>query len=311
MRFFTSAGDIPADFGPSAVTFGKFDGMHVGHRLVIDSLRDVARARDITSTVLTFDRNPLRLLDPARCPESVISNQQKRELLELAGVDAMLQLPFDRALSELDATEFVERILVQALHARVVLVGPGTRFGSKGLGDFDHLTSLGREHGFEVRQLGMRGDNRGLPVSSTRIRMLLSDGNVAEAARLLERYPSVRAMVVHGQRRGRELGYPTANLSPDLEGFIPADGVYAGFLVLDGDRMPAAISIGNNPTFDGVPEKQVEAHVLDADIDLYDRVVEVEFVDRVRGMEKFDSLDDLIARMGLDTDRVREILAAS
>ncbi|MBC7723651.1 MAG: bifunctional riboflavin kinase/FAD synthetase [Burkholderiaceae bacterium] len=310
MRFFTSFDGIPADVGPAAVTFGKFDGMHTGHRTVIGTLRAAAAERGLSSTVLTFDRNPLALLDPPRCPESIVSNDQKRELIAAAGVDTMLQLPFDRVLSSMSATDFVETIIVGALRAKVVLVGPGTRFGSRGAGDFALLVALGERHGFEVRQLELHRDPDGLPVSSTRIRTLLAEGHVAAAGRLLGRHPSVRSMVVHGQQRGRALGYPTANLAPNLEGFIPADGVYAGLLTVDGQKMPSAVSIGNNPTFEGVPEKQVEAHVLDADLDLYDHIVELEFVDFIRGMVKYSTLEALIAQMGDDTERVRSVLAA-
>lgn len=309
MRFFDSLDSIPAGFGPTAVTFGKFDGMHVGHRHVLDALLAAAHARELESAAITFDRNPLSLLAPDRCPEAIASNDQKRELFERAGLGTLVQLPFDRALSSMTAEEFVSRVLVDALDARVVLVGPGTRFGAGGKGDFALLSRLGTELGFDVRQLEPRLDDGDGRVSSTRIRELLADGDVAEAGRLLGRLPSVRSMVVHGQQRGRALGYPTANLSPRLEGFIPADGVYAGRLTVDGITMPAAISIGNNPTFEGVPERQVEAHVLDEDLDLYDRIVEVEFVDRIRGMAKFDSLDELVAQMGQDTLDVRGVLA--
>lgn len=309
MQFFDSLNSIPAGFGPTAVTFGKFDGMHVGHRHVLDALFSVANERGLEPAAITFDRNPLSLLAPERCPEAIASNDQKHELFERTGLGTLVQLPFDPALSSMTAQEFVRRVLVDALDARVVLVGPGTRFGAGGKGDFALLTRLGAELGFDVRQLEPRLDDGAGRVSSTRIRELLADGDVAEAGRLLGRHPSVRSMVVHGQQRGRAMGYPTANLSPALEGFIPADGVYAGRLTVDGVTMPAAISIGNNPTFEGVPERQVEAHVLDEDLDLYDRIVEVEFVDRIRGMAKFDSLDELIAQMGQDTLDVRGVLA--
>lgn len=309
MQFATSIDGIPASLRASAVTFGKFDGMHIGHQEVIGALRSVADELGLSSVVLTFDRNPLSLLDPARCPESIVSNEQKRELIEASGVDAMVQLPFDRAFSSLTADEFVRDVLVRGLGARVVLVGPGTRYGSRGTGDFARLVELGAELGFEVRQLELHRDSSGEPVSSTRIRSLLAEGNVREAGRLLGRRPSVRAVIVHGQKRGRALGYPTANFSCELEGYIPADGVYAGLITIGGRTMPAAVSIGNNPTFDGVPARQVEAHVLDEDLDLYDQVASLEFVDYIRGMVKYTNLDDLIAQMGRDTDRVREVLA--
>lgn len=308
MDFYTSLAQVPTDFGPSAVTFGKFDGIHVGHRGVIADLVLLAETRSLTPTVLTFDRNPLSLLAPERCPESVISRRQKRELLELAGVDAVLEIAFDREFSRRTAEDFVDRVIVGTLHAQLVLVGPETRFGAGGAGTFDTLVALGEARGVEVRSHGLVSTGDAQVVSSTRIRALLADGDVVGATRLLGRVPSVRAEVVHGQRRGRELGYPTANLSPDLEGFIPADGVYAGYLTWRGRRMPAAISIGDNPTFEGVPARQVEAYVIDEDLDLYDEVVEVEFVERLRGQLKFDSLEPLIAQMAHDTQRARELL---
>jgi riboflavin kinase/FMN adenylyltransferase len=310
MRFYDSLGAVPADFGPSAVTFGKFDGIHVGHQRIVDRLLAVAAERGLTSTVLTFDRNPLSVLDPARSPESVISNAQKRDLLAAAAVDAMLELPFDREFSTHTAEDFVDDVIVGALHAKVVLVGPDTRFGRGGTGDFDGLVAFGADRGFEVQRLPLSVDESGDTVSSTRIRSLLAAGDVSNAARLLGRRPSVRAVVVHGQERGRALGFPTANLAPDLEGFIPADGIYAGYVLLDGQRMPAAISIGNNPTFEGVPARQVEAHILDADLDLYGRVVVVEFVEYIRGQVKYEDLDTLIAQIRQDTVGVRAVLAA-
>ena len=307
MQFFDSLSGVPAAFGPSAVTIGKFDGVHIGHRRVLAALRDIAAEQGLVSTVVTFDRHPLALLRPDLCPESVSSNQQKRELLESTGVDATVVIPFTREFSELSPVEFVERVLVDALHAQVVFVGEDFRFGHGGSGDVALLTELGTTRGFTVRSIDQVLSST-QPVSSTLVRGLLADGRVREAGELLGRPPAVRAEVVHGSHRGRELGYPTANLSPEHEGLIPADGVYAAYLVLDGVRMPAAVSIGNNPTFDGVPAKQVEAHVLDADLDLYGDIVEVQFVDYVRGMVKFDGVDALIVQMQDDERRVRDIL---
>lgn len=308
MDFYTSLGDIPADFGPSAVTFGKFDGVHRGHRGVLSQLFDLADARGLVSTVLSFDRNPLSVLAPEKCPESVISNAQKRELLAATGVDTFVELAFDEEFSRHSAADFVERIIVGTLHAAVVLVGDDTRYGAGGSGSFATLQELGAAHEVEVVRADRVRTPDGEIVSSTRIRTALAAGDVRTAAELLGRTPCVRAEVVHGKRRGRELGYPTANLSPQLEGLIPADGVYAGYLVRDGIRMPAAISIGNNPTFEGVPARQVEAYVIDEDLDLYDQVVEVEFVERIRGMLKFDSIDELIERMAKDTDAARMLV---
>jgi riboflavin kinase/FMN adenylyltransferase len=202
----------------------------------------------------------------------------------------------------------VRDILVDTLHAKHVSVGRDFRFGAKGAGDADLLTELGRQYGFDVRLIDdvmPHGERR---VSSTWIRELLSTGDVRSATRLLGHLPTVRGVVVHGAARGRELGFPTANLSPDSEGLIPADGVYAGWLTDHGARYPAAISIGNNPTFDGVPQKQVEAYVLDQEIDLYDHVVEVAFVEHIRGMVAFTGIEPLIRQIEDDVVKTRAIL---
>jgi riboflavin kinase/FMN adenylyltransferase len=308
MQRFFSLDTVPSDFGPSAVTVGKFDGVHLGHRQVISRLHAVAQQRGLTSAIVTFDRNPLSLLAPERCPAPLVSVRQKLDLIESTGVDATLVLEFDRALSELAPEEFAERILVHALHAAVVLVGADFRFGAHGAGDIHLLRQLGAAHGFEVEVIKDVADEEGSRVSSTHIRDLLSQGRVRDAAKLLGALPTVRAEVVHGEQRGRTLGYPTANLSREAEGFLPADGVYAAWLIADGVRYPAAVSIGNNPTFGGVPDHQVEAHAMDVSLDLYGSEIEVAFVEHIRGMRKFEGPDALAAQMGSDERQIREIL---
>ena len=311
MRVFESLGDVPADFGPTAVTIGKFDGVHAGHRRVIAELRELAAEAGLSSTVVTFDRNPLALLRPEACPPPLVSNQQKIELLSGLGVDTTVVLTFDRALSELSPEQFVRSILVDALHAQLVLVGSDFRFGARGAGSVDFLRSLGEQLGFEVRLVEDVTAAEGRRASSTWIRELLAAGRVSEAGELLGYAPCVRAEVVHGEKRGRELGYPTANLSPDLEGLVPGDGVYAAWATVGEDRFAAAVSVGNNPTFDGVPEKRVEAHLLDQDLDLYGKIIEVAFVEYVRGMVKYTTIEDLIVQMGDDSDRARNILGVT
>jgi riboflavin kinase/FMN adenylyltransferase len=309
MRTYLAVDEVPAGFGPSAVTVGKFDGVHLGHRAVIARLRALAEPQGLTATVVTFDRNPLSVLKPELCPPALVSNEQKLELLAGAGADAALVLTFDRAFSERPPEEFVTRILVGALNARVVLVGSDFRFGVRGSGTVDLLRDLGAEHGFEVVVVDdvASGDER--RVSSTWIRDLLAEGDVRGAAELLGALPTIRSVVVHGLQRGRTLGYPTANLSPAIEGFVPADGVYAAWLTVDGVRYPAAVSIGNNPTFEGVPDKQVEAHALDeVGLDLYDRPAEIAFVEYIRGMRKFSGPEALAEQMGADERRIREVL---
>jgi riboflavin kinase/FMN adenylyltransferase len=300
---------IPKDWPPSAITIGKFDGVHAGHRAVIDRLKAQAEQDGLESVVVTFDRHPLALLSPERCPPSLVSNEQKLELLAGTGVDATVILEFTEELASLPPEDFVRSILVDALHARWVLVGRDFRFGHRGAGDVDLLVRLGAEAGFSVALVDDVKPDDEHRVSSTWIRDLLANGDIKAASQLLGYIPTVRGIVVHGAARGRELGYPTANLSSDSQGLIPQDGVYAGWLTDQGIRHPAAISVGNNPTFEGVPQKQVEAYVLDQDLDLYDHVVDVSFVERIRGMVAFTGIDPLIEQIADDVEQVRKILA--
>lgn len=310
MRIFRSPAEVPVGFGPSAVTIGKFDGLHLGHRAVIDRMRQLAAERGLRSAVVTFDRNPLALLRPESCPPQLTSPQQKLELLAGTGIDAVLMLTFDAELAGQSAEQFVESVLAGELVAEAVLVGADFRFGAGGAGDVGLLRELGQQHGFEVIVVDDVTDAPEHRLSATRIRQLIAAGEVAQATALLGRSPSVRSTVVRGQRRGHELGFPTANLDPaGLEGMIPADGVYAGWLMVDGGRYPAAISVGDNPTFEGVPARQVEAYALDEDFDLYGKVAEVVFVDRIRGMVRFEGVDSLIEQMHDDVRRTRSILA--
>lgn len=311
MQIYYSLSDVPAEFGPSAVTIGKFDGVHSGHRAVIGELIQIARARELVSAVVTFDRNPLSVLHPDRCPPDLVSVQQKLELLGSTGVDASVVLTFDRALSDLSAEAFATTILHDTLNVSVVLVGADFRFGAHGAGTVATLAELGVKHGFEVIVVEDVAPEGGRRVSSTWVRELVSDGRVAEAARLLGALPTVRGGVVHGLKRGRQLGYPTANLSREFEGHLPADGVYAAWLTVDGVRYAAAVSIGNNPTFDDVDGRQVEAHVIDETLDLYDRTIELSFVERIRGMRKFSGAHALADQMGRDEERIRHVLGVA
>lgn len=308
MQVFEALSDVPDEFGPSAVTIGKFDGVHAGHRAVIKELRMLAAERGLVPSLVTFDRHPLAVLDPQRCPASLLSREQKLERLEQAGVGAVLVLPFTIDLSRQSPEEFVQRVLVSALKAQLVLVGNDFRYGFRGGGTVETLREAGREFGFEVRLIDEVRAGMGRRASSSWAREAIEAGQVREAAAVLGYLPAVRSIVVPGERRGRELGYPTANLRPNPEGLIPADGIYAGWLTVDGTTYPAAISVGNNPTFEGVPERQVEAYVLDEDIDLYGRTVEVAFAEHIRGMVKFDSIDDLVDQLADDVAKTRELL---
>ena len=247
MDVFTDPDALPNDFGPSAVTIGKFDGVHVGHRHLIDELLREAKGGALVPTVLTFDRNPLSLLSPDACPVALLSNARKLELLDAEGVQATLMLTFDKTVSELSAEAFVSRVLVDALNARLIYVGGDFHFGKGGVGNVALLREFGLRHGFTVREFAVE-EHEGRRVSSTWIRELLAAGDIAGASSLLGRASTLRGVVVPGARRGRELGFPTANLDTDLEGVIPADGVYAAFAIVDGNRFPAAVSIGSSTT---------------------------------------------------------------
>jgi len=312
VEFYDGLEAVPADFGPSAVTVGKFDGIHLGHRGVFQQLCDRADAAGLVPTVVTFDRNPLSVIRPDQVPPALVSRRQQAELLAEAGILTTVMLAFTPELAALPPEEFVRHVLVDALHARMVLAGSDFRFGAKGAGDVVALRRFGEVYGFEVVMIeDIRFDDGGVPRrdSSTWIRELMAAGRVREAGELLGRPPSVRSRVVAGEKRGRELGYPTANLDPAIEGLLPVDGVYAAWATVDGERYGAAVSIGNNPTFDGIPQHQVEAHLLDQKIDLYDKTIELGFVEHIRPMQKFDSVDALVTQLRVDEARIREVLA--
>jgi riboflavin kinase/FMN adenylyltransferase len=307
--------EVPPDFGRTVVTIGNFDGVHRGHHAVLALVTERARALGLRSVAITFDPHPLAVLYPDRAPEPLTTTRHKQELLGEAGIDAVLVMAFTQDLLRMSPREFVEVVIVDGLRAREVVVGGDTRFGYRNAGDVGTLRELGAEFGFEVRVVPDLGDGEVRRWSSTHIRQLVAEGEVADAAELLGRPHRVTGEVVVGDRRGRELGYPTANLAPDAVGAVPADGVYAGWLVTvpapgqdAAQRWPAAISIGTNPTFDGA-ERRVEAYVLDrTDLDLYGLTVAVEFVSRLRPTLRFDGIDPLIAQMAQDVARCREVL---
>ncbi|MEN2737918.1 bifunctional riboflavin kinase/FAD synthetase [Microbacterium sp. X-17] len=317
MIVFHDPGEVPPGFGPSVVAIGKFDGVHAGHRVVLERARVDAAANGCAVVVVTFDRHPLSVLRPGKRPESVAGVSQKLRLLAGMGVDATLLLTFDARLAALSPRDFVRYVLVEQLQTRTVLVGNDFRFARDGAGTPETLVALGEEYGFRVDVVeDVRAIDNERRVSSTWIREALADGDIETASRLLGHAPSVYGEVVHGLKRGRELGFPTANLSHDLEGFVPADGIYAGWLVDEstplrpGTRYPAAISVGTNPTFDDVEVRQVEAYVLDeVDLDLYGHMVEVEFTARIRGMVAFSDVEALTEQMTDDVRRVRDVLA--
>jgi riboflavin kinase/FMN adenylyltransferase len=309
-----SLDEVPADLGRTVVTIGNFDGVHLGHRHVVSRAREAATRLGADRVVaVTFDPHPMAVLRPEHAPPTLSGIDERVGLLVGAGVDDVLVLPFDRDMADWSPETFVSRVLVDTLHALGVVVGVNFRFGKRAAGDVALLAELGRRDGFEAEGVPLDGGPQ--VWSSTYVRTCLAAGDVAGAAEALGRPVSVRGVVQRGDRRGRELGYPTANVPTSSNAAVPADGVYAGWLRVlpEGEPMPAAISVGVNPTFDGERSRRVEAYVLDAggDLDLYDREVEVVFVQRLRGMVRFGSVEDLVAAMQQDVDRTREVLRAS
>jgi riboflavin kinase/FMN adenylyltransferase len=306
----------PAEIAPSdgrAVTIGAFDGVHLGHQAVLRLVRELAVARGLAATVLTFDRHPAEVVRPESAPKVLTTLEQKLELLEATGsVDECVVLPFDAARSKEPAEQFVEELLASALRARLVVVGADFHFGHRRHGDVPLLQLMGAELGFETIGLGLVAApdrETGVPYSSTRIRELIAHGDVEGAAAMLGRPHEVRGTVERGDARGRELGFPTANVGVPANICLPADGVYAGtFSGADGIARPAAISAGRRPTFYAEAGMfLVEAHVLDFDGNLYDQPARVRFTHRLRGQERFDDVADLVAQMHRDVEAVRRL----
>ncbi len=311
MHIWRSIDEVPPGLGPTAVVIGNFDGVHLGHRHVLRRAREVADERGLTLVAVTFDPHPMAVLRPEHAPTSLTSLETRAELLADCGADDVLVLPFDRGVAAWTPEEFVERVLVNTLHAAAVVVGANFRFGNRAAGDVTTLRETGARHGFEAEGIALDGGPQ--VWSSTYVRTCLATGDVAGAAEALGRAYAVRGTVVRGDQRGRELGYPTANVPTSTLTAAPADGVYAGWLRrLDtGEAFPAAISVGTNPTFDGRRERRVESYVLDRDdLELYGVEVEVSFVERLRGMVAFESVEALVEQMGADVDRARELLGA-
>lgn len=305
--------DVPGDLGRTVVTIGNFDGMHLGHQHVVRRAREVASEVGVEHVVaVTFDPHPIAVLRPEHAPPTLTTIDERLRLLGSSGVDDVLVIPFSRDIAAWTPAEFIERILVGGLHARAVVVGGNFRFGNRAAGDTNTLRAAGAENDFVLEEVSLDGGPQ--VWSSTYVRTCLAAGDVAGAAEALGRSFSTRGVVVEGDKRGRELGFPTANVPVRAGAAAPADGVYAGRLtVLDGPdavtTYPAAISVGTNPTFEGERERRVESYVLDrTDLELYGREVEVTFVERLRGMVRFDSVEALLEAMADDVERARSIL---
>ncbi|MBX9245709.1 bifunctional riboflavin kinase/FAD synthetase [Actinotalea ferrariae] len=324
MHRWTDLSQVPADFGPCVVTIGNFDGVHRGHRGVLTRMVADATARGHRAVAVTFHPHPALVHRPDSAPELITGIADRLELLAETGLHAVLLVEYTLEFARATPEEFVRTYLVDGLRAGTVVVGRDVRFGLDNSGDLATMRALGERYGFAVEVIedvhgDVSPDHRGEGSrrwSSTWVRELLTEGDVVGAAHILGRPHRVRGTVVHGDARGRELGYPTANLSQDATGMVPADGVYAGWLRRVGypaDRpdgyLPVAISVGTNPTFDGV-QRRVEAHVPDrTDLDLYDEEVVVEFVERLRPTVRFASVEALVVQMEDDVERTRRRLA--
>ena len=284
------------------LAIGIFDGVHLGHQQIISSARDHG---DVT--VITFDPHPISVVAPERTPTQLISLKDRIELLKSAGAKSVEVINFTKEFSQLSADQFIEDVLVGRFAAEHVVIGQNFNFGHKAQGTPKYLAQVGPKYGFDVNIVKLAED-RGSAISSTRIRSLIIDGQIERANELLTRNYYLSGPVVHGEKRGREIGYPTANIGLEKLATIPADGVYAGWLTVENQRWPAAISIGTNPTFAGVRGRQVEAYAIDeVGLDLYDKVAKVEFGFRLRDTLKFDGLAPLLDQMKIDCDQARKL----
>ncbi|MEU8002966.1 bifunctional riboflavin kinase/FAD synthetase [Catellatospora sp. NPDC049111] len=296
----------PGGWGRAVVTIGVFDGVHTGHQQTIGHAVKRAREMGLPAVVLTFDPHPSEVVRPGSHPAMLTSPQRKAELLAGLGVDVLCVQPFTLDFSKLDADRFVHDVLVEHLHAALVVVGENFRFGHKAAGDVELLAKLGRTFGFAVESAPLvTGD--GTVYSSTYVRACVDAGDVEAAAAVLGRPHRLEGVVVRGDQRGREIGFPTANLMVAKYAAVPADGVYAAWLVRGNERLPAAVSIGTNPTFAG-QDRRVEAYVLDFSGDLYGERLALDFVSHLRPTLKFDGVEGLVEAIHDDVARTRAVL---
>ena len=292
----------------SVVVIGVFDGVHRGHQVLLNRAKEIADGRTIIA--LTFDPHPTKIFAPDKAPTLLVTLADRVELLKIHNADQVAVIAFNEKFASMSPEAFVKNVLVDQLHVSTVIVGKNFTYGHKAAGNVDSLMREGIENNFTVDVQELKaGDHQ--TISSTYIRKLVTEGNVEKARELLSRPHRLDGVVVHGEKRGREIGYPTANLGNIDDQTIPANGVYAGWLTVGINYWPAAISIGTNPTFEGVRGRQVEAYALDQEgLDLYDKNASIEFGWRLRDTLKFDSLDELLVQMKKDCDKARELTEA-
>lgn len=316
MLVWRARAQVPDSMLGTSVAIGNFDGVHLGHRELLRQVRDhteVPGGPPLLSVAVTFDPHPMAVLRPQEAPLQLTDMDRRLELLAATGLDATLVLPFTRELAALSPERFATQILTGSLRARHVVVGRNFRFGHRASGDVVLLEELGRELGYDVTAVELAMLSDGAVASSSAIRSLLAAGDVAGAAAGLGRWHRIGGEVVHGQHRGRELGYPTANLAVSEDVAVPGDGVYAAWLLRDGEPpAPTAVSVGTNPTFGELP-RRVEAFIIGApgDLDLYGQVVHLDFVARLRGMVRFASIAGLLAAMADDVAAAEALLAVA
>lgn len=311
VEVFSAVSEIPSDFGPTAVTLGNFDGVHLGHQAVLKTLARLADERGLASLAVTFDPHPAAVHRPDSAPQIICPQAEKITRAASTGIDALLIQDYSLAFADQTPEGFIVNYLLGGLRAKLIAVGEDVRFGKGNAGTIETLRDLGRTHDFDVVTIDEVGDESRF--SSTRIRELIAAGDVEAANTELGVPHVIEGTVVHGDARGRLMGFPTANLSADSEGLIPADGVYAGWVTFSTEhrRFPAAISIGTNPTFEGC-ERRVEAHVIGVkfpDLDVYGAHMTVEFVARIRGQVAFDGMDALMVQMHDDLTAISRVLS--
>jgi riboflavin kinase / FMN adenylyltransferase len=298
----------------SVVTIGAYDGVHLGHQAVIAEVKQLAAAAGRQSAVVTFDRHPASVVRPDSAPKLLTTLDQKIELLAATRVDTTVVVPFTSDRATESAEDFVHEVIVGCLNAKTVVVGADFHFGKDRRGNVELLRTIGAEAGFEVVGLelisvpGLTGK-----VSSTEIRKLVQQGDLREAARLLGRPYELSGTVIDGDKRGRTIGFPTANVSLPVDSCLPADGIYAARYARPGSPnwLPAAVNLGRRPTFyDDQPYSLLEAFLIDFAGDLYGEAARVQFVERLRPEAKFDSLEALVTQMNRDVDNARQLLEA-
>jgi riboflavin kinase/FMN adenylyltransferase len=288
----------------TVVVIGVFDGVHTGHQALLNRAKEIADGRPIVA--LTFDPHPRTVFAPDSVPPMLTTLADRVELLKIHNADKVAVMKFNEQFAAMSPEDFVKNILVDQLHVSTVIVGKNFTYGSKAAGTVDSLIKDGVQHNFTVDVQELAGGAE--VISSSRIRNLVLEGKVEEARTLLSRPHRLDGIVVHGEKRGREIGYPTANLGKIEGQTIPADGIYAGWLTVGINYWPAAISIGTNPTFEGDRGRQVEAYALDQQgLDLYDKAASVEFGWYLRPTLKFNGLDELLVQMKKDCDEARRL----